>query len=124
MGCNFAAASIAIRGSTTASPPECQQKIVHYSARNHDNKQTLNRHQRCRTSRCAVAISSSAINGEQVGPTNTNYPDLNDLSELQLAKLRQFIEENDDLEVGEELAALIADEWPWLLEKVRRPKPH
>jgi hypothetical protein len=59
-----------------------------------------------------------------VGPINTNYPDLNDLSELQLAKLRQFIEENDDLEVGEELAALIADEWPWLLEKVRRPKPH
>jgi hypothetical protein len=55
---------------------------------------------------------------------NTNYPDLNDLSALELDRLRQFIEESDDLEVSEEMAALIADEWPWLLEKVRRPKPH
>jgi hypothetical protein len=59
-----------------------------------------------------------------MGPMHTNYPDLNDLSELQLDRLRQFIEEHDDLEVSEEMAALIVDEWPWLLEKVRRPKPH
>jgi hypothetical protein len=55
---------------------------------------------------------------------NTNYPDLNDLSALELDRLREFIEEHNDLEVSEEMAALIADEWPWLLEKVRRPKTH
>jgi hypothetical protein len=55
---------------------------------------------------------------------NTNYPAFNDLSALELDRLREFIEEHDDLEVSEEMAALIADEWPWLLDKVRRPTPH
>jgi hypothetical protein len=59
-----------------------------------------------------------------VRPMNTNYPGLNDLSALELDRLREFIEEHDDLEVSEEMAALIADEWPWLLDKVRRPTPH
>jgi hypothetical protein len=59
-----------------------------------------------------------------VRPINTNYPDLNDLSALELDRLREFIEEHDELEVSEGMAALIADEWPWLLEKVRRPKSH
>ena len=59
-----------------------------------------------------------------MGQMNTNYPDLNDLSALELEQIRHFIEESDDLQVTEEMAALIADEWPWLLERVRRPKPH
>jgi methionine synthase I (cobalamin-dependent) len=59
-----------------------------------------------------------------MGPLNTNYPELNDLSALELDQIRQLIEESDDLLVSEEMAALIADEWPWLLEKVQRPKPH
>jgi hypothetical protein len=59
-----------------------------------------------------------------VRPMNTNYPAFNDLSALELDRLREFIEEHDDLEVSEEMAALIADEWPWLLDKVRRPTPH
>ena len=57
-------------------------------------------------------------------PMNTNYPSFNDLSALELDRLREFIEEHDDLEVSEGLACLIADEWPWLLDKVRLPKPH
>ena len=57
-------------------------------------------------------------------PMNANYPSLNDLSALELDRLREFIEEHDDLEVSEEMAALIADEWPWLLDKVLRPKAH
>jgi hypothetical protein len=59
-----------------------------------------------------------------VRPMNTNYPAFNDLSALELDRVREFIEEHDDLEVSEEMAALIADEWPWLLDKVRRPTPH
>ena len=55
---------------------------------------------------------------------HANYPGLNDLSALELDRLREFIEEHDDLEVSEEMAALIADEWPWLLHKVLRPKAH
>jgi hypothetical protein len=52
------------------------------------------------------------------------YPDLNDLSTEDLEIFRTFIEENDNLEVSPELAAIIADEWPWLIHKVRLPKPH
>jgi hypothetical protein len=54
----------------------------------------------------------------------SNNPVFNNLSAAELNMIREFIEENDDFEASPELAALIADEWPWLLEKVRLPAAH